>query len=143
MLRRMDGVISSADGTKLAVRRIGRGRPVVTLHGSGGGLRSWAAVAEPLTGVRAQPPGHPLVPVLARYRALLADGEITVARSMQGALTWEPMPTTMAALPSVLPRVERACWDGQSHFATSTAPGLVAHTLRGFLLQHQPMQTSN
>jgi pimeloyl-ACP methyl ester carboxylesterase len=43
-------LITSADGTRIAVRRVGTGDPVVALHGSGGGLHSWAAVAERLAG---------------------------------------------------------------------------------------------
>jgi pimeloyl-ACP methyl ester carboxylesterase len=42
--------VTSADGTTLAVRRVGAGSPVVLLHGSGGGLDSWSAVAEELSG---------------------------------------------------------------------------------------------
>ncbi|BEL06790.1 hypothetical protein Q0Z83_049810 [Actinoplanes sichuanensis] len=42
--------IKSADGTRLVVRRTGAGDPVVLLHGSGGGLHSWSAVAERLAG---------------------------------------------------------------------------------------------
>ncbi len=41
----MDHFLASADGTRLAVRRIGSGTPVVMLHGSGGGLHSWEPVA--------------------------------------------------------------------------------------------------
>ncbi|MEU8662465.1 alpha/beta fold hydrolase, partial [Actinoplanes philippinensis] len=42
--------VRSADGTALAVRRRGAGDPVLLLHGSGGGLHSWAQVAELLAG---------------------------------------------------------------------------------------------
>src|SRR3954452_11464496 len=45
-----DQQIRSADGTRLVVRRAGAGDPVVLLHGSGGGLHSWATVAERLAG---------------------------------------------------------------------------------------------
>jgi pimeloyl-ACP methyl ester carboxylesterase len=38
--------IISADGQRIAVRRTGSGDPVVALHGSGGGLHSFAGVAE-------------------------------------------------------------------------------------------------
>jgi pimeloyl-ACP methyl ester carboxylesterase len=41
-----EGTITSADGTRIAVRRTGTGDPVVALHGSGGGLHSFAGVAE-------------------------------------------------------------------------------------------------
>ncbi|MGC4759457.1 alpha/beta fold hydrolase [Micromonospora trifolii] len=44
-----DQSVESADGTRLVVRRLGVGDPVVLVHGSGGGLHSWAAVAEHLT----------------------------------------------------------------------------------------------
>lgn len=43
-----DQYVESADGTRLVVRRLGAGDPVVLVHGSGGGLHSWAAVAEHL-----------------------------------------------------------------------------------------------
>ncbi|MFI6237076.1 alpha/beta fold hydrolase [Micromonospora sp. NPDC050784] len=43
-----DQSVESADGTRLVVRRLGVGDPVVLVHGSGGGLHSWAAVAERL-----------------------------------------------------------------------------------------------
>ncbi|MEU1251092.1 alpha/beta fold hydrolase [Micromonospora arida] len=44
-----DQSVESADGTHLVVRRLGVGDPVVLVHGSGGGLHSWATVAEHLT----------------------------------------------------------------------------------------------
>ncbi|MEU7800970.1 alpha/beta hydrolase [Micromonospora arborensis] len=43
-----DQYVESADGTRLVVRRLGAGDPVVLVHGSGGGLHSWATVAERL-----------------------------------------------------------------------------------------------
>ncbi|MEU8156445.1 alpha/beta hydrolase [Micromonospora sp. NPDC048986] len=43
-----DQTVESADGTHLVVRRLGVGDPVVLVHGSGGGLHSWASVAEHL-----------------------------------------------------------------------------------------------
>jgi pimeloyl-ACP methyl ester carboxylesterase len=52
---------------------------------------------------------------------------------MQGSDTWAPMPATMEALAGVLPGVTRAVFAGQSHFATHTAPGMVAETLYRFL----------
>lgn len=52
---------------------------------------------------------------------------------MQGGDTWAPMPATMDALADALPEVRRAVWQGQSHFATHTAPELFAETLRRFL----------
>lgn len=273
---RVDNLIVSADGTKLAVRRVGSGPPVVMLHGSGGGLHSWEAVANLLAdefdvwlvarrgygrsdvpdavksfqdevedvdavvaAARAaadvrvhlvgvsygatlalhaaqaspdslrslalyEPPlfaaGAQLRPVLQQYRALLAAGDAAGAtmlfvrqvshvpsavlaalagagraepdpdeanRSavgslhdlealvddsldihrwasvqlptllMQGADTWDPMPATMNALAEALPHAERVSWDGQMHFACSTAPDLVADTLRDYL-RRQP-----
>ncbi|WP_430500920.1 alpha/beta fold hydrolase [Micromonospora trifolii] len=44
-----DQSVESADGTRLVVRRLGVGDPVVLVHGSGGGLHSWATVAAHLT----------------------------------------------------------------------------------------------
>jgi pimeloyl-ACP methyl ester carboxylesterase len=55
---------------------------------------------------------------------------------MQGAETWDPMPATMDRLAATLPRVERVVWAGQAHFASSTAPDLVAETLRGFFARN-------
>jgi pimeloyl-ACP methyl ester carboxylesterase len=52
---------------------------------------------------------------------------------MQGADTWDPMPASMDALAAALRVVERVVWHGQAHFATATAPDLVAETLRAFL----------
>ncbi|GIE82438.1 hypothetical protein Aph02nite_83880 [Actinoplanes philippinensis] len=255
--------VRSADGTGLVVRRRGAGDPVLLLHGSGGGLHSWAPVAELLAGrheswmparrgyhpsdvpsgpksfadevadvlavlaaigrpahlaggsygatlalhvaaaeparLRSlavfEPPlfaaGHTLAPLLGRYRAALAADDqaamsdvlnevtrvppavvaafraaagdrrpdpatstgwlhdlealtadttvpaswstITVpALIMQGADTWDPMPATMDALAEALPTARRVIWPGQSHFATMTAPGLVADALRDF-----------
>ncbi|MEV4283281.1 alpha/beta fold hydrolase [Actinoplanes xinjiangensis] len=259
--------VRSADGTRLVVRRVGAGDPVVLLHGSGGGLHSWTAVAERLAGsyeswsparrgygpsdvpprrksfedevadvialldvigrpahlvggsygatlalhtAAAQPArlrslavfepplfaaGDALAPLLDRYRTALASGDaaamftvlnevtrvpaavvaalraatgdrapdpaeahrsaigwlhdlealtddtggpaawstITVPTLiMQGADTWEPMPTTMNTLAGSLPAARRVSWPGQSHFATMTAPGLVADALRDF-----------
>ncbi|GIH20133.1 alpha/beta fold hydrolase [Rugosimonospora africana] len=255
------------DGTRLVVRCVGTGDPVVLVHGSGGGLHSFAAVAELLAGeyelwmparrgygpsdvpagvksfddevadviavieaaggrvhlvgasygatlalhVAAKHPGGlrslalfepPLfaagpwiTPLLDRYRgalerddaaeafavlnevtrvppaivaaltaavgdqapdpveaarsatgwlhdleALAVDGTDTARWSsitppvllMQGADTWEPMPTTMDALAAAIPHARRVSWPGQSHFATMTAPALVAGALREF-----------
>ena len=266
--------VKSADGTRLVVRRVGSGAPIVLLHGSGGGLHSWQAVAHDLAGdydlwlvarrgfgpsdvppgansfpaevedVRAvlararmesdrdavlvgassgatlalhtaladpdgmralclfEPPlfaaGPGLRPVLRQYEMLVAGGDLAGAASvfarqvarvpepllaalaaadsgdsdpveaarsavgslhdlqamaadsgdiarwsgirvptllMQGADSWDPLPATMDALAAVLPDVERAVWPGQMHFATMTAPGLVAATIRRFV-QH-------
>ncbi|WP_328650113.1 alpha/beta hydrolase [Micromonospora sp. NBC_00330] len=44
----LDQTVESADGSHLVVRRLGVGDPVVLVHGSGGGLHSWATVAEHL-----------------------------------------------------------------------------------------------
>ncbi len=262
-----DQEIPSADGTRLVVRRSGTGDPVVLLHGSGGGLHSWAPVAERLAGsyelwmparrgygpsdvppgrksftdevadliavieavgrpvhlvggsygailalhtaaaepsrLRSlavfEPPlfaaGESLQPLLDRYRTAferddaagmsavlnevtrvppaivaafaaaagdqrpdpaearrsaigwlhdleaLADDSSATSRwssitvptlLMQGADTWEPMPTTMNALAAALPAARRVSWPGQSHFVTMTAPDLVTEALREF-----------
>ena len=55
---------------------------------------------------------------------------------MQGSDTRDPMPATMAALAEALPRAERVTWSEQMHFASGTAPELVADTLRDFLRRH-------
>ena len=52
---------------------------------------------------------------------------------MQGADTWNPIPETMDELAAALPYVRRVRFPGQMHFAPSTAPELVADTLRDFL----------
>ena len=52
---------------------------------------------------------------------------------MQGARTWEPLPTTMDALARQLPHVQRVRYADQMHFAPSVAPDLLAATLRTFL----------
>jgi pimeloyl-ACP methyl ester carboxylesterase len=75
--------------------------------------------------------------------ALAGDGTDTARWSsitvrtllMQGADTWEPMPTTMNALAAALPAARRIIWPGQSHFATMTAPDLVADALREFFAE--------
>ncbi|MFC6020233.1 alpha/beta fold hydrolase [Plantactinospora solaniradicis] len=269
-----DQYVSSEDGTRLVIRRVGSGDPVVLVHGSGGGLRSWAAVADQLAhdhevwmparrgyGPSDVPPGRksfkdesadlaavieaaressggpvhlvgasygatlslhtvstdprhvrslalfepPLfaagpetVPMLDRYRSAfdrddaqemaaalndvtrvpakivaafaaaagdrtpdpvearrsaigwlhdleaLAEDSTDVARwssitvptlLMQGADTWEPMPTTMNALATTIPGARRIIWQGQSHFVTMTAPTLVADALRQFFAE--------
>jgi pimeloyl-ACP methyl ester carboxylesterase len=265
-----DEQVRSADGTRLVVRRVGAGDPVVLLHGSGGGLHSWAEVAELLAGsyelwmparrgygpsdvpsgrksfadevvdlvavmaavgapvhlvgasygatlalhmavaepsrLRSlalfEPPlfaaGEAMEPLLDRYRAALGRddraemaavlNEVTRVPSsiiaalaaaagdrqpdpaearrsamgwlhdleamagddtgaarwssigvptllLQGGDTWEPIPTTMDALAAALPAARRVVWPGQSHFATMTAAGLVADTLREFFAE--------
>lgn len=42
--------VRSPDGTRIAVRRVGAGDPVVLVHGPGGGLHSWAALRQFLSG---------------------------------------------------------------------------------------------
>jgi pimeloyl-ACP methyl ester carboxylesterase len=270
MVSSYDREIRSADGTRLMVRRAGVGDPVVLLHGSGGGLHSWAAVAERLAGsyelwmparrgygpseippdrksfkdevadvvavieaagqpvhlvgasygatlalhtaaaepgrLRSlavfEPPlfaaGPAIEPLLGRYRAAferdsagemftvlnevtrvppaivaalaaaagdrrsdpaearrsaigwlhdleaLAEDSTDTSRwsaiavpalLMQGADTWEPMPATMNALAAAVPEARRASWPGQSHFATMTAPDLVAGELLAFFAE--------
>ncbi|MGC5307399.1 alpha/beta fold hydrolase [Micromonospora zamorensis] len=44
----------------------------------------------------------------------------------------EPMPTTTHTLAATIPAARHVVWPGQSHFATMTAPALVADTLRQF-----------
>jgi pimeloyl-ACP methyl ester carboxylesterase len=265
-----DQEIRSTDGTRLLVRRAGAGDPVVLLHGSGGGLHSWASVAERLArsyelwiparrgyGPSDVPPdrksfkdevadviavieaagqpvhlvggsygatlalhtavaeprrlrslavfepplfaaGQSIEPLLDRYQAaferedagemfavlnevtrvppsivaafaaaaggqrpdpaearrsaigwlhdleaLTGDSPDTARWSsitvptllMQGADTWEPMPTTMNALAGALLPARRVIWPGQSHFATMTAPDLMADALREFFVE--------
>jgi len=45
------------------------------------------------------------------------------------------MPTTVKALATAIPRAREVVWQGQSHFATMTAPALVADTLRHFFAE--------
>ncbi|GID72992.1 hypothetical protein Ade02nite_16330 [Paractinoplanes deccanensis] len=54
---------------------------------------------------------------------------------LQGADTWEPMPTSMDALAADLPTARRVTWAGQSHFAPFVAPELMADALRSFYEQ--------
>jgi pimeloyl-ACP methyl ester carboxylesterase len=54
---------------------------------------------------------------------------------MQGADTWEPMPSTINALANTIPRARQIIWQGQSHFVTMTAPTLVADTLLQFFAE--------
>lgn len=266
----MDTIVTGPDGIDLVVRVGGDGDPVVFLHGSGGGLESWAQIAGELspefqtrlvarrgwypsgiplrrnifeleaadvltvvsraaaeTGRRVhliggsygalvalfaaavstehiaslalyEPPvlqtGSHLEPVIDRYVAMTNAGELTAAMTMfvreaarmpesvlqasapseppdpvqtqraaagvlrdlqamaadspdidrwasidvpvlllQGSDTWQPIPSGMDQLAAVLPDVHRVIWAGQSHFATATAPSLVASTLRDFL----------
>lgn len=271
----MESTVTAADGTRLATRRMGRGVPVVFVHGSAGGLDSWDPVAPLLedefelwvyarrgyapsggcrrpktfaddvadveavlaaagrrahlvgasyggtvalhaaragvAGIRSvalfEPPlfaaGPQAAAALEPYRALVAAGDIPAAARlfaervscvpaaiieafanagdagqdaaqqaaaaaeavgclhdlealaadsrdvgrwaridvpillMQGAETWAPMPATMEALAGALPKLTRAVWPGQSHFATHTAPELFAETLRRFLRAHE------
>jgi pimeloyl-ACP methyl ester carboxylesterase len=258
--------VISADGTPLAVRRSGRGVPVVLIHGSSGGLDSWDGItpfltdtfevwvyarrgyapsgvptrdksfADDVADLRAivaaandrvhvvgasygatvalhaalenasdirtlsvfEPPlfaaGATLRTVLASYAKLLAAGEVATAarlfaekaahvpaamlealpstgdaapRSeaigclhdleamaqdhtdiarwrdiavptllMQGTDSWQPIPSTMQRLAMVLPAASRAVLDGQSHFATHTAPELFADELLNFFRLH-------
>jgi pimeloyl-ACP methyl ester carboxylesterase len=52
---------------------------------------------------------------------------------MQGAHSWQPIPSTMERLAKVLPAAQRAVLEGQSHFATHTAHELFAEELLRFL----------
>lgn len=84
-------------------------------------------------------------PSLDEMRACLSDLEALAADSagtgqwadislptvlLEGADTWEPMPSTMDELAAVLPSVTRRTLAGQSHFATHTAPDLFAEVVR-------------
>ncbi|MFF5076235.1 alpha/beta fold hydrolase [Actinoplanes sp. NPDC000266] len=51
---------------------------------------------------------------------------------LQGADTWDPMPASMDALAAELPHAHRISWPGQSHFAPSLAPELMAAALHDF-----------
>jgi pimeloyl-ACP methyl ester carboxylesterase len=55
---------------------------------------------------------------------------------MQGAQSWPPIPSTMEQLATALPAAGRAVLEGQSHFATHTAPELFAEKLLQFLHEH-------
>jgi pimeloyl-ACP methyl ester carboxylesterase len=262
-----DRTFTAADGTELVVRTSGHGRPIVFLHGSNGGLDSWAEIAASFPdysvwliarrGYRpsgipfsrntfeveaddvlrvalaaAEETGQPghlvggsygatlalhaakmstahiaslalfeppillsgahLTPVLVEYRKHYAAGEYVealgvfirdVARIpaevlaaasndpiapdealraatgdlgdleamcadttdvtrwtaidvpillMQGGDTWAPLSTGMDELAAVLPAARRVVWDGESHFATSTVPGLVSAAMQSF-----------
>ncbi|CRZ16419.1 alpha/beta fold hydrolase [Mycolicibacterium neworleansense] len=48
----MASTLSASDGTELVVEEDGVGPPVVFVHGSSGGLDSWADIAQRLTGYR-------------------------------------------------------------------------------------------
>jgi pimeloyl-ACP methyl ester carboxylesterase len=55
---------------------------------------------------------------------------------MQGAESWPPIPSTMERLATALPAASRTVLEGQSHFATHTAPELFAKKLLQFLNEH-------
>lgn len=57
---------------------------------------------------------------------------------MAGGDTWPPMPETTRGLAAALPDARLVVWPGQLHFATATAPDLVADTLREFLTALPP-----
>jgi len=67
-------------------------------------------------------------PDLSRWASIAIPALI-----MQGSDTWAPMPSTMDSLAAAMPAAARAILPGQSHFATHTAPGLFARTIRDFL----------
>ncbi|MCV7430077.1 alpha/beta fold hydrolase [Mycolicibacterium bacteremicum] len=52
---------------------------------------------------------------------------------MQGGASWPPLPEGMDALAAALPTAQRVVWDEHSHFATVTAPELVAEAVQEFL----------
>ena len=93
-----------------------------------GGCLRWARFRLPADGSAGKV--HP------RHPARSHDSAVTVPTLlMQGADTWEPMPSTLDALAAALPDVRRISWPGQSHFVTSTAPDLVADALRRFFAE--------
>ena len=51
---------------------------------------------------------------------------------MQGGQSWPPLPEGMDALAAVLPTARRVVWSEHSHFAMTTAPGLMAGALQDF-----------
>ena len=55
---------------------------------------------------------------------------------MGGAESWAPIPDTMERLANALPTAERVVLEGQSHFATHTAPEMFAAKLRKFWSEH-------
>lgn len=61
---------------------------------------------------------------------------------LSGADTWEPMPTTTHTLAATIPAARHVVWPGQSHFATMTAPALVADALRQFFAEISAAQPS-
>lgn len=78
----------------------------------------------------ADPPESEAVGCLHDLEAMTADstdltrwgGIRTPVLLLQGSETWAPMPETMDALAAALPDAERVVLEGQSHFATHTAP---------------------
>jgi len=81
---------------------------------------------------------------LSDLRAMASDetdvdrwADITIPTLlMQGANSWQPIPSTMERLAGVLPAAHRIVLEGQSHFATRTAPELFATELLRFLYIH-------
>jgi len=64
-----------------------------------------------------------------RWGVLVAGLPVLLA---EGADSFDPLPAGMEALAAVLPSARRAVWPGQTHLAPSSAPHLVATTLRDF-----------
>jgi pimeloyl-ACP methyl ester carboxylesterase len=63
--------------------------------------------------------------------------EINIAALlMQGSDSRPPIPSTMERLVTAMPSADRALLDGQSHFATHTAPELFAEKILQFLRGH-------
>ena len=59
---------------------------------------------------------------------------LTPAAILRGELTWEPMPSTLASLLAIMPAsTHEIVLNGQSHFATHTAPAQVADAIREVL----------
>ncbi|MEZ0492251.1 alpha/beta fold hydrolase [Kineococcus sp. TBRC 1896] len=68
---------------------------------------------------------------VARWAALRPGLPVLLA---QGADSAEPLPAGMDALAAVLPHARRVVWEGRSHLAAASAPGVVAGSLREFWL---------
>jgi pimeloyl-ACP methyl ester carboxylesterase len=104
------------------------------------------AVLDLLATARADRPPDPAeerraaIGTLHDFEALVADRPDTARWSaiatptllLHGTDTWDPVPASTEALAAALPRATRVALEGQSHFATATAPELVADALARF-----------
>jgi pimeloyl-ACP methyl ester carboxylesterase len=103
-------------------------------------------VLEMLAAARASQPPDPdeerraAAGTLSDFEALTDDrGDVTrwsglsmPTLLLQGTDTWEPVPVSFDALAGAMPHAKRVALEGQSHFAFSTAPELVAGALLDF-----------